>query len=473
MPHLSVISKEDIMPKLPPRVLYALLIVITILTALVFNSPSSVFAKDFEVWLVDQSDSSPSPLPSPVPSTAFGGRIYIYDGVDVRGHVASSATPTDVIDLAGATATMCLTDTGANPRRPHMLLFNATHTHAILSFVTSGHVVIFDAGNRLPLKCFRMSPGAINPATGAPFRQAHAAFPSPDDSYIVVANQNGKLLERIKTDYATNTFEHETAATLNLLMCTTPNGVACQLAGVRPDNAPICPIIDSSSTLGFITLRGGGLFVVDFKATPMAIAAEYDRDHIHGDGCGGLEAKGNVYINSGAGSVVGGGHLSEFDVYKFPLSGYDAANPPNTPTPVVVFSDDGTDPERDSHGMAATGKGKFVWVLDRLGNVAEVFSTKTDAHVNTVDLSGPSGGDTAPDLLDIAPGGNRLFGSLRGPNPLTGDPHVSTGSTPGLGVIQVSQGGKNGLLKSIVPIHNLDVNNVERADAHGIRVRLK
>ena len=34
-------------------------------------------------------------------------------------------------------------------------------------------------------------------------------------------------------------------------------------------------MVDSSSRNGFVTLRGGGLFVVDAKATPMAIVGEY------------------------------------------------------------------------------------------------------------------------------------------------------------------------------------------------------
>lgn len=440
------------------------------LTLLHLTAAGPVFAQNFEVWLVDQSDSFPSPLPSPVPATAFGGKIHIYDGNDLRGKAASSATPTDVIDLAGETATLCFTATGANPRRPHMLLFNSTQSHAILSFVASGHVVIFDAASRAPLACFRTQAGAGSA------RQAHASFPAPDDSYILVANQNGKLLERINTDYATDTFIQDSAATIDLANCTTPNGALCQddgvvQTGVRPDNAPICPLIDSSSRLGFVTLRGGGLFVVDATATPIAIVAEYDKAIIHGNGCGGLEVKKSMYLNSGAGAAAT--NPSEFDVYKFPLTGYDALKVPNTPAPAVVFSDDLTLPDRDSHGMAATGHGRYVWVLDRARNVAEVFSTRTDAHLNTVDLVGTASGDPAPDLADRSPSGDRLFVSLRGPNPLSGDPHVATGGTPGLGIIKVNQGGKNGALKSVIPITNLDVNGVERADAHGIRVRRK
>ncbi|WP_392436132.1 hypothetical protein ACF3DV_15345 [Chlorogloeopsis fritschii PCC 9212] len=56
---------------------------------------------------------------------------------------------------------------------------------------------------------------------------------------------------------------------------------------------------------------------------------------------------------------------------------------------------------------------------------------------------------------------------------MSGDPHVSTGSTPGLGIVQVTEGGKSGMVRRIVPISNIDSNNVERADAHGIRVRMK
>ena len=69
---------------------------------------SSAFAKDFEVWLVDQSNSY---------GKTFGGTIHIYDGDDLDGKAASSATPTDVLDLSGGTSTLCLDSTGANPVR--------------------------------------------------------------------------------------------------------------------------------------------------------------------------------------------------------------------------------------------------------------------------------------------------------------------------------------------------------------------
>ncbi len=221
--------------------------------------------------------------------------------------------------------------------------------------------------------------------------------------------------------------------------------------------------------------------MVDPTTTPMEILAEYDRTTVHASGFGGIEVNGHMYINSGAGAADT--NPSEFDVYRFPLAGYAAVNLPNTPAPVVVYSDDTVPPahERDAHGLVATKDNRYVWVFDRALRVAEVFDTSSrrarrpgsNAHVNTIALAHPLSDHPTPDLADISPSGNRIFVSLRGPNPLSGSPHAATGSTPGLGVIQVTQGGKAGVLKSVVRISNIDTAGVERADVHGIRVRLK
>lgn len=409
-------------------------------------------SRPFEVWLVDQSNSR---------GVTYGGSIHIWDGSDLMGASASSAKPTVVIDLAGAVDALCMEQTGAHPVRPHMLALNSTHSHAVLSFVASGHVVFFDAETRAPVACLRAAPGA----GGA--RQAHAAIPSPDDSYVLIANQNGKQLERIHTDYSTNSFALEPTATLDLAGCTTPSGQPCQSPALRPDNAPICPPMARASRLAWVTLRGGGLFVVDTRATPMRIVGEYDRATVHPNGCGGNEVGGAMYINSGGGTSS---NLSEFDIYRFPLDGYAATNPPNTPAPALLFSVDAL-PDRDSHRMLPTRDGRYLWAFDRSANVAEVLDVASGAHLGTVDLRSALGADPTPDLAELSPSGNRIFVTLRGPNPLSGDPHVSTGSTPGLGIVQVMQGGRGGFMKTIVPISNRDAAGVERADPHGIQVR--
>ena len=418
--------------------------------------PLTVFtsAQDtYEVWAIDQSNS---------PGLAFGGTLYIWNGHDLENRHQVVDAPVEKIDLAGDAAALCFAQTGVNPVRPHMLAINPSQTHAIVSFVTSGHVVFIEAASRTPVACIRTSPGA----GGA--RQAHMAAPSPDETYVTVANQNGKLFERILTDYATNTFDHDAAATLNLALCTTPSGLPCEAPGLRPDNAPICPIPESTSRLAFVTLRGGGLFVVDARATPMAIVGEYDAAAVHGNGCGGVEVPGKMYVDSGGGTAA---NLHQADLYAFPTDGYSELNPANTPAPSLVFSD--TSEGADAHGPALTKHGKYLWIADRGRNFLWVVDTGSDQVVNRIPLEGEVSDDPTPDLLALSPNGSHAFVSLRGPFPLTADPHVSTGSTPGIGILKVLESGRGALFEARVPVTNVDAAGVERADVHAMTVRIR
>ena len=408
--------------------------------------------KNFEVWLVDQSNS---------PGKAYGGKISIFDDADISGRSASKAQPSATIDLGGDTAALCVAQTGVTPVRPHMVFFNSTHSHAVLAFVASGHVVFFNAASRTAVACLRMSPGS----GGA--RQAHAAFPAPDDSVVIVANQNGKLVERIATNYAAETFVHQPAATLDIAGCTTPNGFACQDPVLRPDNAPICPFVPSNNGFAFVSLRGGGLFVLDHRATPMSIVGEYTASQIGGNGCGFAEARGRVIMNAGGATAA---NLEEFAAFRLPTTGYSPANPPDTPARELLFKDDST--HRDAHGTVATKGERYVWMFDRAGNVAEVFDGVSGARINTVNLVSSASADPTPDLGVVSPDGSRIFVTLRGPVPLSGDPHATTGTTPGLAVIQVTAGGRDGSIKAIARISNIDAAGVERADAHGIALRI-
>lgn len=407
----------------------------------------------YEVWAIDQSNS---------PGTGFGGALYIWDGRDLEKLDHTGTAPATRIDLGGAAAALCFASTGVNPVRPHMMAMNPAQTHAVISFVATGHVLFMDAATREPVACFRTSPGA----GGA--RQAHMSTPSPDGTYVTVANQNGKLFERILTDYETNTFIHDTAATLNLATCTTPNLQPCQSPELRPDNAPICPITESTSRFTFVTMRGGGLFVVDSRATPMAIVGEYDTSTVHGNGCLGAEVPGKMYVDSGGGTAA---NLYQADLYAFPTTGYSSLNPPNVPLPKVVFSD--SSEGADAHGAALTRHGKYLWIADRGRNFIWVVNTKTDLVVNVIPLQGQVSGDPTPDLVAVSPNGSHAFLSLRGPNPLTGDPHVSTGTTPGVGILKVKEAGRDAVFEAVAPVSNVDAGGVERADVHAMTIRLK
>ncbi len=428
-----------------------------------------------EVWSIDQSDSA---------GKTYGGTIYIWDSKDLDK--VNKQAVAEKVDLGGAASTLCMAQTGANPVRPHMLTMNSTGTHAIISFVASGHVLFMNASTRQPITCIRTSVGSPG------VRQVHQSFPSPDDTYVAVANQNGKLYERINTNYRTNTFELDPKATLNLATCITPNGVACEDAAIRPDNAPICPIIEAGGALNFVTLRGGGLFVIDAKETPMEIVAEYDKDTIHPNGCLGAQVGNTMYVDSGGGTVA---NLYEADLYAFPLGPnlYSSSNSVNTPQPKLVFSKDVDG--ADSHGAALTKNNKYLWVADRGQNLIYVVDTATDEVVNEINLApwmrssgkpkvvptaemlhraghcGHFSPDPTPDLLFLSPEGTHMYLSFRGPSPLSGDPHVSTGATPGVGVLKITAGGRDGVFEAIAPMTNKNAEGVEKADGHALWVR--
>jgi YVTN family beta-propeller protein len=406
----------------------------------------------YEVWAIDQSNSF---------GKTFGGTLYIWDGHALEQSTQAGSVAPERVDLSGAASALCLAKTGANPVRPHMLAVNRSQTHAIVSFVASGHVLFLDAATRQPVECIRTSIGA----GGA--RQVHFAIPSPDETYVSVANQNGKLFERINTNYATNTFILDAEATINLATCTTPNGVPCEYA-LRPDNAPICPIIDATSQYTFMTLRGGGLFVVDSTATPMQIVGEYDTTTVAANGCLGAEVPGKMYIDSGGGTAA---NLFQANLYAFPVTGFAPNNPPNTPAPKVVFEEDAD--EADAHGAALTKHLKYLWVADRGRNFLFVVDTATDEVINRISLESSMSRDPTPDLLAMSPNGSHAFMSLRGPNPLTADPHVSTGSTPGVGILKVLENGREARFESVAPVTNLDAAGIERADVHAMTIRLK
>jgi hypothetical protein len=404
-------------------------------------------ASNHEVWVIDQSNTTPD----------GGGGLHIYSGDDVAGANASAAVP-EYIDLGGDARTLALDQTGTAPVRPHMFFFNASQTHAVIAYVATGHVLFMDAAARTPLACIDVG------------LQAHAAVPTANERFVLVANQNGKLLQRISTDYRNNTFALDADATVDLAAGLTPSGALRQDPLLRPDNAPICIGIESSSRFAFVTLRGGGLFVVDLNTTPMRIVAEYDRSVIAPNGCGTTEAAGKMYINAGGGGAALP-HAAE--LYALPLAAYSPiANPPNLPAPRHISSYTGV---ADSHGAMVTRHQRYLWVADRAANLVVVVDTLTDQVIKEIDLLTRLSPDPAPDLLAAAPSGNRVYATLRGPIPLTGNnPAVNNaqGATPGLAILRVTQSGRNGVLQAIAPISNL-VDGVERADPHGIGVRLK
>lgn len=391
--------------------------------------PAVPTAQAYEVWLTDQSDTGKE----------SGGFLYIYDGAKLAAN-PSAAKPTQTIDFAGELGKFCEDATKKPVRRPHMLFFNARQDHVLISFL-SGQVLIMDAATKKPEACLSMG------------KNVHAAWPTPDQKMAIAANIAEKKFIRIWTDYSGHKYGFDPDK--DVLTLTAWEG------GERPDTSPICPITDSSSRYAFVTLRGGGLLVVDVTATPLKVVASLDNNQIHPAGCGGIEVGGTMYINSGGGWPIA--PLS-YDVYAL-----DISKLPQAVSARLISQRD--DRFADSHGMAAVGR--HVWNADRAGNNIEIIDTVSNLSVGSVDLVTSANADPAPDLMDVAPDGQYVFVGLRGPNPLTGndkDVHNAKGTIPGVGVIHVDAGGKVGHYKGQATVTNMK-DGKETADVHGIAVR--
>ncbi|BFU94510.1 MAG: hypothetical protein NTNFB02_12320 [Nitrospira sp.] len=386
-------------------------------------------ANGYEVWLTDQSDTGKE----------SGGFLYIYDGAQLAAN-PSAAQPAHTIDFAGDIGKFCEEATKKPVRRPHMLFFNEKQDHVLISFL-SGQVLIMDAVTKKPEACLSMG------------KNVHAAWPTPNDKMAIAANIAEKKFIRIWTDYAAHKFSFDPDKdVLNL------GGLE---SGERPDTAPICPITESSSKYAFVTLRGGGLIVVDVTTTPMTVVATLDNNQVHPAGCGGIEADGTMYINSGGGWPIA--PLS-YDVYAL-----DTTNLPKSVSAKLLSQRDNR--FADSHGMAAVGR--YVWSADRAGNNIEIIDTLSNLSVGSVDLVSDANSDPAPDLMDVAPDKQYVFVGLRGPTPLTGNDKTANnakGTIPGVGVIHVDAGGKVGHYKGQAAITNMK-DGKETADTHGIAVR--
>ena len=126
-------------------------------------SSPNLQARQYELWVIDQADVADG-----------GGRLYIYEGEKLQGD-HFEGTP-EVIDLV----------TAGGGIRPHMVLFNRSHTHAIISHAASENLYVMRASDRTLVANLTA--------------KAHAAMPSPDDTMIAAVDPADQSLTRIRAD---------------------------------------------------------------------------------------------------------------------------------------------------------------------------------------------------------------------------------------------------------------------------------
>ncbi len=371
---------------------------LALVTSVSFLTPAS--ATHHEVWVVDQADAANG-----------GDMLYVFTGPGISPEsVPLGAQAVGIGDGPG--------------NRAHLLLFNITQTHGVLANVATGHVYILRASDRSIIASIDVGD------------QAHGAMPSPDDRWILVANQNGKRLARIQADFVNEVFTYDPAADLDLGALENPD---------QPDNAPICPVMYvGHGGKAYVTLRGGGMYVVDTLATPMSVTRSFTRAEVAPAGCGGIESGRRVYVNSGTPTSA---HLYTFDAE----------------TDNLLSTLETTRWGTDAHGMADVGNG-YLWMAHRGdGDNIIVVDMRTGEVVNVISDVGP-----APDLMVVHPESDLVYVTLRGPKALTGGASA-IGITPGMAVVRVTEGGRNGTRIGFEPIGAQTSDS--DADPHAIAIR--
>ncbi|KOP27166.1 hypothetical protein AMR41_07425 [Hapalosiphon sp. MRB220] len=462
---------------------------ILILSFIFVDTQSFASNPDYEVWLADQGNTQEITVNNPKGS--YGGKVRIYAGKDLEKNPPVS-NPL-VLDVVSDLFPMAQSTTGDNVNRIHGITATPDFKYATLNFVASGHLGIVNTKTKKPVCLFRTT----QTSTGW---QNHMSLVSSDYSKILIANQNGKMLERVNilknAQGNVTEFQYDAASSLDLvggigrvfsqpiavdvdssddISCTktgfvadgqstvTPNGIAKQATGIRPNNTLICPVVTDNSKHAYLTLGGGGMFVADITTTPMQIVAEYDTTVYRTSGCGGNSVNGSMFLNSGTPAP----NVSEFTVYQFsqdfPLA--PNFNPPNQPLPIAVWADSANgqtipNNNRDAHG-ATIIKDKYLHQFDRVRNNVEVFRVdKTPFEYETSYSLKNSGvcistknamtqDDPTPDLGDSPFKDKRVYIALRGTLPQS-VAHAAVGSCPGLGIIDLD-GNKTGKLTHVLP----------------------
>ncbi len=414
------------------------------------------FVDGYEIWASDQSNSAPNVSGLGI----LGGYVWIWDSEDVErqlaggpdaqplgcapGKAPGNVGPCDVLDLFPAD----LEEMGADGqptglRRGDLPAFGRLHgmlpdpqnryMNVNLFAPNGGYVGILDTRTKAAVALFRVTGSNAG-------RSVHMSYWTDDGSALLIANLNGKLLERIDVErnptgkIVDATFNR--SATLSVGKGTsitssatafrglnargealigsvsgsyddadlgdlTPSGNCKEngcttgpdgAAGGRPNNLIICPLSTANDNV-YVTLAAGGLLVADAKATPMAIIGEYGNQVVNGAGCGGALVHDEIWINAGVSASPPGNTHSTNTLYAIDDSAVAYGAAENSPAPIVVYKDpNNTATNGNVGGLAPNTSGQLPGV-----------STRRDAHglSATVDMAYVHSADRIQNTMDV------------------------------------------------------------------------
>lgn len=387
------------------------LIVLALVVALVAGAAfwQSAQAQNYEVWSLDQGTD----------------RIHIY--ADTHEQIA-------VIDVSPAALRTVNPDYNPEATRtvPHMVDFDSQHRFAFIAATAGAATIVIDTDTREIVAVLETGAGT------------HMAAVTNDDTAVWVAAIGARQLVEIPLDLdATNpTFAIGRVIDVETLLADT--------GFTFPSFSPVCHDYDRHGR-AWITLgpgiTQGGLIVFDPVTAELVHA--FDPQAIKAN-CGiGFTDDGKTAIANFSG-VFGADVEDEHGVwYLFDVDTFE-------------LKDERDSGGVDAHGVRRTPNGESFWQVNRGSSNGLVIDAKTFEVVSEFDA-----GDT-PDILDFSVNGRYVYITQRGPKPLSGDPHVAVGNTPGVLVLDTKDGQ---VLTRLNPPEVTDADGDVINDVHGIGVR--
>jgi len=362
-----------------------------------------------EVWSLDQGTD----------------RIHIYN--DAHDQVA-------VIDVSPAALRAVAPgfDPASGRTVPHMIDFDSGHRFAFIAATAGGATIVIDAAERSVVAVLETGPGT------------HMAAVTPDDTAVWVAVIGARRLVEIPLDLASATPSFEIARIVEVEELLADTGFD------YPSFAPVCHDYDRQGR-AWVTLgpgmTQGGLFL--FDPVTASVVHAYDPTVIRAN-CGiGFTADGSRAIANWSGVFGAEIEDGEGEWYVFDTSS-------------LALVSSASSAGVDAHGVRLSADGREFWQVNRGTDDGLRIDARTFEVLGTIDA-----GDT-PDILDVSPDGRFVYVTQRGPNPLSGDPHVARGGRPGLLVLDAATGEH---LRRLDPPVVTDADGKVLNDVHGVGVR--
>lgn len=318
---------------------------------------------------------------------------------------------------------------------PHMVSFSSDYSYAAVACTAAAQTVIFRTDDYAVVDVLDTGPSS------------HFAGFTPEDDAVVVDVIAESKIVRISADLEDESFEIND----DIVIDESIDGLTDE------EGAPICHSYDrdgrSYHTLGPSYLAGG-LVVIDHD--DFSVERAYSGDELPTN-CGTVPhpEDDKFYLTAGLPRDPEADRDGVGEFYVL-----------DTDTDQVIV--DGADTGGiDAHGFWFTPDGQELWVLNRETNDGIIIDPDTDEVIEEIAAYGPETGAEpegrdAPDIMWAEPNGDYLFVSLRGAQPVSGDPHAATGVTPGFSIIDIGE-------REIVDVIEPDGATPE-SDFHGIGV---